>query len=204
MFRENLLCSSLCPLPLLLSLGTTEKSLSSFSLHFPFRYFYVLITFPLIFLFPKRNNVSLWDRYSTSLMIFITLCWTLSSMSMSSELDTVLQMWHHQSWLEGKGHLSWPAGDTLSDTAKNTISLLSSKSTLLTHGQLCVYEGTPEPFISSYFPAGVPQHVLVPGDVPPQRQDSAFLLAGKQYERLCWSLQRQYSLLFPPSGWWFH
>jgi len=31
MFRRNLLCFSLCPLPLVLSLGTTEKSLASSS-----------------------------------------------------------------------------------------------------------------------------------------------------------------------------
>lgn len=36
-FKGNILCSSLCPLPLLLSLGTTEKSLSLSSLHPPIR-----------------------------------------------------------------------------------------------------------------------------------------------------------------------
>ena len=30
-FRRNFLCLSLCPLPLVLSLGTTEKSLAPFS-----------------------------------------------------------------------------------------------------------------------------------------------------------------------------
>ena len=38
MFRWNFLCFSLCPLPLVLSLGTTEKSLAPFSWHPPFRY----------------------------------------------------------------------------------------------------------------------------------------------------------------------
>jgi len=39
MFRWHLLCFSLCPVPLLLSLATTEKSLALSSLHPPFRYF---------------------------------------------------------------------------------------------------------------------------------------------------------------------
>ena len=38
MFRRNFLCFSLCPLPLVLSLGTTEKSLVPSSWHAPFRY----------------------------------------------------------------------------------------------------------------------------------------------------------------------
>lgn len=42
-FMGNLLCSSLCPLPLVLSLGTTQKTLALSSLHSPFRYLYILI-----------------------------------------------------------------------------------------------------------------------------------------------------------------
>ena len=38
MLRGNFPCFSLCPLPLVLSLGTTEQSLSLSSLHPPFRY----------------------------------------------------------------------------------------------------------------------------------------------------------------------
>jgi len=38
MFRGNLLCFSLCPLPLVLSLDTIEKNLAPPSLHCPFRY----------------------------------------------------------------------------------------------------------------------------------------------------------------------
>ena len=37
-FRRNFLCFSLCPLPLVLSLGTTEKSLAPSSWHPPCRY----------------------------------------------------------------------------------------------------------------------------------------------------------------------
>jgi len=43
MFRQNLLCFSLCLLPLILSLDITEKSPAPTSLHLPFRYLYTLI-----------------------------------------------------------------------------------------------------------------------------------------------------------------
>lgn len=46
MFRGNILCFSLCQLPLVLSLGTTEKNLARTSLHSSFRYLY---TFSLLF-----------------------------------------------------------------------------------------------------------------------------------------------------------
>ena len=46
MFRANLLCFSLCPLPLVLSLGTTEESLTPSSLHPPSRYLYTLMSSP--------------------------------------------------------------------------------------------------------------------------------------------------------------
>lgn len=43
MFRWNLLYFSLCPLPLVLSLANTEKSLVLSSLHPPLRYLYILV-----------------------------------------------------------------------------------------------------------------------------------------------------------------
>ena len=45
-FRRNFLCFSLCPLPLALSLGTTEKSLAPSSWHPPFRYSEAFIRSP--------------------------------------------------------------------------------------------------------------------------------------------------------------
>ena len=56
MFRANLLCYSLCPLPLVLSLGTTERGLAPSSLHPPFRYLYTLIRSPWAFL--RLNSLS--------------------------------------------------------------------------------------------------------------------------------------------------
>lgn len=47
MFRWKLLCFTLCSLPLGLTLGTILKSLVPSSLHSPFRYLYILISFLL-------------------------------------------------------------------------------------------------------------------------------------------------------------
>jgi len=46
MLRGNLLCFSLCQMTLVLSLGTTEKSLALSSVHLPFRYLYRLTRSP--------------------------------------------------------------------------------------------------------------------------------------------------------------
>lgn len=53
LFREILLFSSLWPLPLALSLGTTGKSLSLSSLHPSFRNFCTLVRSPWLFLAPN-------------------------------------------------------------------------------------------------------------------------------------------------------
>lgn len=68
MFRWNLPCSSLCPLSLVLSLNTSEKSLVPFSLHPPFRYLYTLIWSP-------------WESLET----FFSRLSSLSSNSLSSD-----------------------------------------------------------------------------------------------------------------------
>ena len=52
MFRGNLPCFSLCPLPLVLSLGTTEQSLAPSSLHPPCRYWCTLMRSPWAFSSP--------------------------------------------------------------------------------------------------------------------------------------------------------
>ena len=58
MFRGHLLCFSLRPLPLVLSLDTTEKSLALSSLHPPFGYLYTLMRSSLSLLFPSLNHPS--------------------------------------------------------------------------------------------------------------------------------------------------
>ena len=55
-FRGNILCSSLCPLLLILSLRTVEKSLAPSTLYQLFRYLQALIKSPLSLLFLSLNG----------------------------------------------------------------------------------------------------------------------------------------------------
>lgn len=95
MFRENLLCFSLSPLPLVPSLGTTKKSLA-LSLHFPFRY--SCVRSPQAF----SRSISLsclfssQERFCSPLIILVALPWALS---MCSSLR-----WSHLCWAQGKDH----------------------------------------------------------------------------------------------------
>ncbi|KAK4832342.1 hypothetical protein QYF61_021871 [Mycteria americana] len=89
MFRGNLLCFRLCPLPLVLSPGTNARSLAPFSLHPPFKYLYILMRSIPGLLFSRLNNprslsLSAQERCSKPfIIIFMALYWTHSSMSMS-------------------------------------------------------------------------------------------------------------------------
>lgn len=56
MSRGNRLCSSLCLLPFILALRTTEKTLAPSSLHPPFRCLYTLIRSPPSTLFSRLNS----------------------------------------------------------------------------------------------------------------------------------------------------
>jgi len=58
MFRGNFLCFSLGLFPLVLSLGTTEKSLAQPSLQPLFRYIYALMRSFSILLFSRLNSYS--------------------------------------------------------------------------------------------------------------------------------------------------
>ena len=65
MFRQNLLCFRLCPSPLVLSLGTTEKSLALFAPLPPIGYLYTWIRPPepsLLQAEPGSLSLSLHDR----------------------------------------------------------------------------------------------------------------------------------------------
>jgi len=78
-FRCIFLYFGLCPLPLVLSVGTTERSLALSSLHFPFKHLQALISFPQSLLFSSLNSprclsLSLYQRCSRPLVIFVTLC----------------------------------------------------------------------------------------------------------------------------------
>lgn len=84
---------NLCPLPLAVSLGTTEKGLAPFYLHPRVRHLYALIRSRWVFSElngPSCLNLSLYVRCSNLLMIFTALCWTHSNKSISLPLSLCL------------------------------------------------------------------------------------------------------------------
>lgn len=90
MCRGNLLCSGLCPWPLVLPLGTTGKSQA-----LSFSHFLILLSFLCSRLdSPSSHSLSLHEKCSSPLFIRVALCWTHSSMSMS------LLYWGAQHWAQ--------------------------------------------------------------------------------------------------------
>lgn len=72
---------------------------------------------------PATSDLShMWDASVT-----LSLLWTIISMSASlfysgsSGLDTICQLWLHQSWTERQDHSSWPAGSTPSTVWNNRL-----------------------------------------------------------------------------------
>jgi len=103
--RGNLLCFSLCPLPLVLSLGTTEKYLSLSSLHSPFRYLCTLIRSSLRLLQAEQSQLPQPFIMGEMLQSLNHLCGPLLDslqhvhvclVLRNPELDTELQAWPHQ------------------------------------------------------------------------------------------------------------
>jgi len=183
MFRQHLLSFSLYPLTLVLSLGTTEKSLAPSSLHSPFRYLHKLVRYPLKpFLQAKQSQVSQPFLVGDALLCitFMTLHWTLSSMSIislvsgSPKPDTILHVQPHQCRTDReKGSLS-------------TLLLMQLRTPLATfatkaHHWLVFNFGVhQDPLVLSCqatFQLVSPQHVQMHGVLPPQVQDFALLLA---------------------------
>ena len=81
---------SLCPLPLVLSLGTTEKSLAPFSLQFSVRYLYSLIRSPWAFSSPGWTvPFHPYERCSSPLIISMVLCWSLPSSFLPLVLESL-------------------------------------------------------------------------------------------------------------------
>lgn len=96
MFRRNLLCSSLCPLPLEPSLDTTEEILTLPSLHPSFSYSYISVRSSLGLLFSRLSSpislsLSSQKRCFCPSTILVILCWTLSSISRSL-------LWERGAW----------------------------------------------------------------------------------------------------------
>ena len=80
--------SSLCPLPLVLALDITERSLAQLILHPPFRYKFIMFMLSLLLsMLSSGNCLSLSQNHRircfSPLIILSTLCWTLPYMSKS-------------------------------------------------------------------------------------------------------------------------
>ena len=75
----------------------------------------------------------------------------------------------------GKNYLPRPAGSTSPNAAQGNIRLLCSKGPLLAHIEPCVHQDSLALFCKAAFQLGGPQHILVPGAVPPQGQDFVLL-----------------------------
>jgi len=85
MFMWNFLCSNLCPLPLVLMQGTTEKNLAPSTRLMPIRCLSALIRFPLQD-FSRQNSLkalslSLCGRCSMAFIVSVALCWALLEVS---------------------------------------------------------------------------------------------------------------------------
>lgn len=107
MFKQNFLYFRLCSLFLVLSQGTTEKSVVQLSLHSLIRYLYTLISSPLSLLFFSSCAAC---SGPCSCLYALLLYVRAPSVLRSPRLGPVLQP-THWCWAEGKGRFPWHAGD---------------------------------------------------------------------------------------------
>lgn len=62
----------------------------------------------------------------------------------SPQLNTAVQMWPHQCWVEGRDHLLWPAGSALCNASQDAIGLLGHKD-MTGSWKACCVPGHPGP-----------------------------------------------------------
>lgn len=148
MFRGNLLCSNLCSLPLVMSLGTTEKSLVPTSV-LPY---HIFIDVDKILLSPPFSSLQALSASphitgsvvpSSSLWHFIRLCpvapylvCTEEPRTGHSNPDVALPMLNR---VGGKNLLLWPAGN-IPNAAWDAVGLLCVKDTLLIYSLFVVHQ----------------------------------------------------------------
>lgn len=126
MSNQKLPSVNLCSLSLVLLIHTTVKSLLFSKLNKPY---------PLC--------VSAWSTCSS--LLLGSLCWTLSTLSMSyffwgvEVLNAVCLLSSNKCWVEGGNHFPQHAGYYSANTA-DTVSVFSFQGTLLAHVQLAVYQ----------------------------------------------------------------
>lgn len=137
MYRGNILCFTLCPLPLVLAQGTTERAwFHLYSLQAFIHAGKIPAELSLLQTDLSSPSLSPQERCCSSLDMLVTFCWALSSMSMR------LFYWraqnrpqHFRCWVKGwcvlQG-LPQPAGNAL---AKAELPFLHRQTPLLAHAQ---------------------------------------------------------------------
>lgn len=168
MFRRNLLCSSLCPLPLDLSLGTAEKRLVASSIQSLIRYLYTLIRPLLSLLQAEKYQLSqilvigerFWLLHDFSGPLLDSLHYVQFSFVLGCPApDTELKVWPHQCWIIEKDQQPRPAGSNLLNAVQGSICLLCCKVILLTHVQLGVHQKPQGIYLKSCFSIWFPPTV---------------------------------------------
>lgn len=143
-------------------------------------------------------------------IIFVTIQWTLSNMSMSlalgsPEQDTAVQLWPHRALSKGKG----PPASTCWQTGKPFLMQLRTPLTFLvatTHHWLMVNVVSTRMRMSLFCQAAFQlcssQPVLVHGVVLPQGQDVAlpFFNFMRSLSACCFSLSRSIQMAAQTSG----
>lgn len=178
-FRGNLLCSSLCPLPLVLSLGTTDTSLALSCSTLPSGiegHWWDPPEPPLLQaeqsqlsqpLFPSLDHLGVPLLESSQ---YVWVCLALGS----PELDPVLQVQPHQCRVEGK------------DSSLSLLGILGLIQPRMPSAFLvtrhvagsCPVQCPAGPQALSVKLLSIRVHALVPGAAPRQGQDSALLFVG--------------------------
>lgn len=89
---------------------------------------------------PSSLSLSWFERCSSPLIVFITLHWICSFVSVlrSPDPDTTLQMLLYQDWVDGQDHSPRPAVHALPNAAQNPLDSIGYQGTLLAHGPLDV------------------------------------------------------------------
>lgn len=101
MFRQNILCFILCPMPHVLALSTTEKSLALFPLHSHATVISLLhAKQSQLSVFPHRQDALV--HYLSSPLLGFLQCIQVSLVLWSPELDIAFQEWPHQSEERGR------------------------------------------------------------------------------------------------------
>lgn len=128
MFQKTLLYFNLWPLPLVLPLDATEKSLSPCSLHHPFRHLCTLILLHLLFSRLKSTtslSLSSQERCLSHLRALsldpLQRESPFFSILRSSTLDTILWKWPYLCSVEGQEQLAQPAGNNPPNTAQDNV-----------------------------------------------------------------------------------